>query len=38
VVRFAEPYLSQQTFFSPFPEELFEQNSSAIADTQEYWK
>lgn len=38
VVRFAEPYLSRQTFFSPFPEELFEQNSSAIADTQEYWK
>lgn len=37
-VRFAEPYLSQQTFFSPFPEELLEEHSSAIADTQEYWK
>jgi uncharacterized protein YbgA (DUF1722 family)/uncharacterized protein YbbK (DUF523 family) len=38
VIRFAEPYLSQQTFFSPFPEELFEENISAIADRPEYWK
>jgi len=38
VIRFAEPYLSNQTFFNPFPEELLEEELSAIADKQRYWK
>lgn len=38
VVRFAEPYLSNQTFFKPFPESLLEENLSMIADRQRYWE
>ena len=37
VIRFAESYLSDQTFFNPFPEELLEDELSAIADKQRYW-
>jgi uncharacterized protein YbgA (DUF1722 family) len=36
-MRFAEPYLSNQTFFNPFPEELMEEDFSALADRPEYW-
>mgnify|MGYP006274217179 CR=1 FL=1 len=38
VVRFAEPYLSDQTFFKPFPEKLLEEDLSMIADRQRYWE
>jgi uncharacterized protein YbgA (DUF1722 family)/uncharacterized protein YbbK (DUF523 family) len=38
VIRFSEPYLSEQTFFNPFPEDLLEEQLSVIADRQRYWK
>jgi len=38
IVRFAEPYLSKQSFFSPFPEDLMDEQLSMIADSQRYWK
>ena len=38
IVRFGEPYLSEQTFFDPFPEELLEEDLSVIADRQRYWE
>ena len=38
VVRFDEPYLSKQTIFNPFPEELLEETLSVIADKQRYWE
>lgn len=38
IVRFGEPYLSDQTFFNPFPEELLEEDLSMIADRQRYWE
>lgn len=37
-VRFTEPYLSNQTFFNPFPEELLEEDLSSLSDRPEYWK
>lgn len=38
IIRFSDSYLSKQTFFTPFPEALFEKDLSVIADTQRYWK
>ncbi len=38
VVRFSEPYLSNQTFFNPFPEDLLEEQLSVIADKRRYWE
>lgn len=38
IIRFGEPYLSNQTFFSPFPEELMNKDVSVIADQQRYWE
>ena len=38
VVRFGEPYLSNQTFFNPFPEDLLEEDLSMVADQQRYWE
>ena len=38
IVRFSEPYLSNQTFFNPFPEDLLEEQLSVIADKRRYWE
>lgn len=38
VVRFSEPYLSNQTFFNPFPEDLLEEQLTVIADKRRYWE
>ena len=38
VVRFSEPYLTNQTFFNPFPQDLLEEQLSVIADKRRYWE
>ncbi len=38
VVRFSEPYLSNQTIFLPFPKGLLDEDVSIIADRQRYWE
>jgi uncharacterized protein YbgA (DUF1722 family)/uncharacterized protein YbbK (DUF523 family) len=38
VLRFDEDYLANQTFFSPYPEELLDAEAKNICSVRDYWK
>lgn len=37
-IRFDQPYLLPQTFFQPYPEELFETESIKASNVRDFWK
>ena len=38
MIRFKEDYLTQQTYFHPYPSELMDVESLNVCATRDYWK
>jgi uncharacterized protein YbgA (DUF1722 family) len=38
IIRFGEPYLKNQTYFSPYPDELVEIENINFCKSRDFWK